>query len=270
MMQIMDLNGAVIFITGAGSGIGRALAMRFVDEEPEAVIVTDVDGESADAVSAAIGGTAMVLDVSDESATRDAVETVLARHGRIDLLCLNAGIATPGSVDVADDGWALTWQVNLMAHVHALRHALPSMIGQGGGYVLTTASAAGLLTNIGSAPYSVTKHAAVALSEWVAITYGHLGIKVSCLCPQFVDTPMLDVFDPNDAAMRSFVADLTIQPEDVAEAVVAGLQDERFLILPHEEVINHMRYRVEDRDGWIRAMQGLQAKLDQQPWTGTS
>ena len=149
-----------------------------------------------------------------------------------------------------------------MAHVYATRHALPGMLERGSGYILTTASAAGLLTNIGAAPYSVTKHAAVSLAEWIAVTYGDRGINVSCLCPQFVDTPMLDAFGGHTDETRSWVEDIAITPEEVAQAVVEGIRSERFLILPHPEVGDYFKNKATDYDRWILGMQKLQHSME--------
>ncbi|MEN8240208.1 MAG: SDR family NAD(P)-dependent oxidoreductase, partial [Actinomycetota bacterium] len=168
----MDIREKVVLVTGAASGIGAAMARRFAHDEAGIVIVTDIDAVGIATVANEIGGAAYVLDVTDESRTAAVIAEVEASYGRIDLLCLNAGIPTDGSVDTPNEDWQRTWEVNVMAHVYAIRHALPGMLERGSGYFLTTASAAGLLTNIGAAPYSVTKHAAVALAEWIAVTYG--------------------------------------------------------------------------------------------------
>lgn len=257
----MQIEGSIIFITGAGGGIGEAMARRFASEAPKAVIVADIDLEAALSVAADIDGEAIQLDVSDKDATESVLAGVLDTHGHIDLLCLNAGVATGGSIDAPDAEWEHTWTTNVMSHVWATRAVLPSMLERRSGYVLVTASAAGLLTNIGAAPYSVTKHAAVALAEWLSITYGDRGIGVSCLCPQFVDTPMLDTLDVFDDAMREWVSDTAISAEVVADDVVAGLADERFLILPHREVADYVVGRATDRDGWIASMRRLQSFL---------
>jgi NAD(P)-dependent dehydrogenase (short-subunit alcohol dehydrogenase family) len=257
----MEIQEKVVLITGGASGIGAALARRFASEGAGMVIVTDVDAVGAAAVADEIGGAAFVLDVTDESRTAAVIAEVEASYGCIDLLCLNAGIPTDGSVDAPNEDWQRTWDVNVMAHVYATRHALPGMLERGSGYILTTASAAGLLTNIGAAPYSVTKHAAVALAEWIAVTYGDQGITVSCLCPQFVDTPMLDAFGAHSDETRNWVEDIAISPADVAQTVVEGIADERFLILPHPEVGDYFISKATDYDRWIAGMRKLNAGL---------
>jgi NAD(P)-dependent dehydrogenase (short-subunit alcohol dehydrogenase family) len=186
----MDLNDRVAVVTGGRSGIGAALCRRFSDEGAW-VVVVDLHGADAEAVASEVSGSAAKVDVVDETAVQALVESVLGDHGRIDLFCHNAGIAVAGSVDRPNSDWQRAWDVNVMAHIHATRAVLPSMLDRGEGYLLHTASAAGLLMSLGAAPYSVTKHAVVALAEWLAVVYGPHGIKVSCLCPQFVTTRML-------------------------------------------------------------------------------
>lgn len=252
----MDPRDKVIVVTGAASGIGRAMAQRFAGAGASQVVVTDRDETGACKVADAIGGTALALDVADEAAVAGAVQHVEQRFGRIDLFCSNAGILLLGGPETPTGDWEQIWRVNVMAHVFAARAVVPGMIARGGGYLLNTASAAGLLSQIGSAPYSVTKHAAVGLAEWLAITYGEAGIKVSVLCPQAVRTPMVGDTDGGVAAV-----DGMIEPEQVADAVVAGLAEERFLILPHPEVAEYLRRKAVDYDRWIRGMQRLQARF---------
>jgi NAD(P)-dependent dehydrogenase (short-subunit alcohol dehydrogenase family) len=185
------------------------------------------------------------------------VAGVERRHGRVDLFCANAGIASAEGVEMSDELWERMWQVNVMAHVHAARAVLPGMLARGSGYMLATVSAAGLLTNIGAAAYSVTKHAALGLAEWLAVTYGDQGLKVSALCPQFVDTRMIGDFatlEMDDAFIRS----VAITPDEAAEAVVEGLRAERFLILPHPEVQDYFRNKAADHDRWLAGMRKLQ------------
>jgi NAD(P)-dependent dehydrogenase (short-subunit alcohol dehydrogenase family) len=261
----MDIREKVVLVTGAASGIGAAMARRFADDGAGMVIVTDIDAVGIAAVADEIGGAAFVLDVTDESRTAEVIAQVEESFGTIDLLCLNAGIPTDGSVDASNEDWQRTWDVNVMAHVYATRYALPGMLDRGSGYILTTASAAGLLTNIGAAPYSVTKHAAVALAEWIAVTYGDQGITVSCLCPQFVDTPMLDAFGAHSDGTRNWVEGIAISPEELAHAVAVGISDERFLILPHPEVADYFKNKATDYDRWITGMQKLQKALGGQP-----
>ncbi len=259
----MDILGKVVVVTGAASGIGEALARRCATERAAAVVVIDIDEAGAGRVASDIGATAsaVVLDVSDDDATRQAISDIEQRHGRIDILFLNAGIATAGSVDASNDAWQRTWDVNVMAHVFATRYAIPGMLERGSGYIVHTASAAGLLTNIGAAPYSVTKHAVVALAEWLSVTYGNRGIRVSALCPQFVDTPMLDVFAGDSTEMQEWVRGIALDADEVADAVVEAIASERFLILPHPEVATFFERKATDYDRWIAGMQKLQATM---------
>jgi NAD(P)-dependent dehydrogenase (short-subunit alcohol dehydrogenase family) len=260
----MELAGKVAVVTGGANGIGRAMCERFAAEGAEAVVVADLDGDRAMAVAASLGdrttGVGMRADVGVEDDVVAMVRTTEERFGRIDLLASNAGIGAAGGVEAPNEAWQQIWDVNLMAHVYAARAALPAMIERGEGYLLSTASAAGLLTNLGTAPYSVTKHAAVALAEWLAITHGDQGIKVSCLCPQGVDTDLLRA-GALDPAGASVVAQGVIQPEDVAEAVVEGLRSEQFLILPHPEVLDYWRRKTGDYDRWIGGMRKLQRRI---------
>lgn len=259
----MKLEGKVVVVTGAANGIGRALARRFAAEGARAVVAVDVDADGASAVAAELGdvGHALTADVSVEADVVHVVDRTDELLGPIDLFCSNAGIGgAPGGVDVPNDAWQRIWDVNVMAHVYAARAVLPSMLARGEGYLLHTASAAGLLTNIGNAPYSVTKHAVVGLAEWLSITYGDQGIKVSCLCPQGVRTNML-LGAAGDTAGAVVLAQGAIEPEAVAGAVVDGLAAERFLILPHPEVAEYVRRKADDHDRWIAGMRRLQARI---------
>lgn len=259
----MELTGRTAVVTGGGSGIGRALARRFAAEGAKAVVVADIDGDAAAATAEEVGGLGLRVDVADEAEVQHLVRTAEDAYGPIDLFCSNAGIGGGGGVEAPDDEWQRIWGINLMSHVYAARAVVPGMVARGEGYLLNTASAAGLLTNLGNAPYTVTKHGAVALAEWLAITYGDRGIKVSCLCPQGVRTPMLmgglELEDP--AAAMVLASGGLIEPEDVADAVVAGLREERFLILPHPEVGEYYRRKADDPDRWIRGMRRIQAGL---------
>lgn len=257
----MDIREKVVVITGGGSGIGAAMARAFTSNGAGAVVVLDIDDAAAASVANEIGGEARMLDVSDAAATADVLGELESSYGRIDILCLNAGIATGGSVDAPDDVWERTWQVNVMSHVYATRQVLPGMLERGSGHLVHTASAAGLLTNLGAAPYAVTKHGVVALAEWLAVTYGEQGIGVSALCPQFVDTPMLDVFDDEIPDMAEWVRSGAISAETVADAVIEGVQHERFLILPHPEVAEYFLNKATDYERWIGGMRKLQASF---------
>jgi len=256
----VEIRDRTIVVTGGGNGIGAALARRFASAGARAVVVADIDADAASAVAAEIDGLAVQTDVSDESAVRELVSAAEAAHGSIDLFCSNAGIGSPGGIEMSNEAWQQIWGVNLMAHVYAARAVLPSMLERGEGYLLQTSSAAGLLTNIGAAAYSVTKHAAVALAEWIAITYGDQGIKVSALCPQFVKTAMLDELGA-DPAVAAWVRQAAIEPVDVAEAVVRGLAEERFLILPHPEVGEFFLRKATDYDRWLDGMRRLQRQI---------
>jgi NAD(P)-dependent dehydrogenase (short-subunit alcohol dehydrogenase family) len=256
----MELSGKSVVVTGGGSGIGEAMAVRFAAEGAR-VHVADVDGPAAASVAATIGGSAGRTDVADEEAVQAMVDAAVTSNGPIDLLCLNAGIGTGGSVNAPNEDWQRTWDVNVMSHVYGVRAVLPSMLERGSGYLLHTASAAGLLTNLGAAPYSVTKHAVVALAEWLSVTYGDAGIRVSCLCPQFVRTRMLEDLTDVSEEFSGFAYGISLSTEEVAESVIDGLRAERFLILPHPEVEEYFRNKANDYDRWLAGMRRLQERL---------
>jgi NAD(P)-dependent dehydrogenase (short-subunit alcohol dehydrogenase family) len=250
----LDLRDRVVTITGGGSGIGAALARRFAAEGPRALVLADLDLDSARAVAGEIGAEAVQVDVADPSSNDALFDLTEERFGPIDLFCANAGIGFAGDEQTPPERWDFMWQVNLMSHVHAARRLIPAWLARGEGYFLSTASAAGLLTNLKAAQYSVTKHAAVSFAEWLAITYGDQGIKVSCLCPMGVKTPLLDTADEFHALLDPDA----LEPEEVAEAVVAGLAEESFLILPHPEVARFFRNKADDYERWIGGMRKLQ------------
>lgn len=254
----MHLRDKVVVVTGGAQGIGRALCQRFAAEGARAVVVADIDAEKAQQVASGIGGLAVETDVSVEAEVVRLAEKATAAYGPIDLFCSNAGIALRGGIETADDAWEHIWGVNVMAHVYAARAVVPGMLVRGHGYLMHTASAAGLLSQIGSAPYSVTKHAAVAFAEWLSIRYGDAGLLVSCLCPQGVRTRMIADAKEGIAAM---LLENAIEPEAVADAVIAGLARESFLILPHPEVADYFRRKADDYDRWLRGMRRLQAKV---------
>ena len=252
----MQISGTVVVVTGGGNGIGRALCRRFAAEGARAIVVADINAAAAQSVADGIGGSAITTDVSREADVARLVQQTIARHGGIDLFCSNAGIAVNGDEHTIDAEWARCWDVNVMAHVYAARAVIPHMLERGGGYLLQTVSAAGLLTHPQSATYAVTKHASLAFAEWLSMTYGDRGIRVSALCPQGVKTDMLRRAEA-EGTKRSFLLDLALEPERVADDVVKGLQAERFLILPHPEVAEFERRRAGDHDRWLRGMRRL-------------
>lgn len=256
----MRVEGKVVIVTGGASGIGKALVERFHREGASGIVVADLNEAGARQVADSVGGLSLKTDVSKDAEVAALARLAEDKFGRIDLFCSNAGVSVrdtdlDNAASTPDDGWALGWGVNVMAHVYAARHALPGMIARGEGYFLNTVSAAGLLSQIGSAIYSTTKHAAVGFGESLAITHRNHGIKVSLLCPQAVDTPMLG------GARGSQNVDGVLSPEDVANAVVQGLDKESFLILPHEQVVTYMQRKTSDYDRWIGGMARLRDKV---------
>jgi len=247
----------VIIVTGGANGIGAALCRRFAVEGAKAVVVADLDASAARRVADEIGGLAIGTDVAREADVRRLVDDTTDRFGGIDLFCSNAGIAVDGGEETIDSEWQRCWDVNVMAHVLAARAVVPGMLARGGGYLLQTVSAAGLLTHIHSATYAVTKHAALAFAEWLSMTYGDRAIKVSAVCPQGVRTDMLR---RAAAGGRTFLLDSALDPGQVADAVVRGLADERFLILPHPDVAEYFRRKASDYDRWLRGMRKLRAQ----------
>lgn len=260
----MKLADKVVVVTGGASGIGRALCHRFAAEGARTVVAADVDIAGAEQVARETRGAAFRTDVSREADIVALVERTTSIYGAIDLFCSNAGIAMEGGVETPDSDWQRIWSINVMAHVYAARAVLPGMLARGEGYLLQTASAAGLMTQVGSAPYAVTKHAAVSLAEWLSVTYGDRGIRVSCLCPQGVRTNMLT--EAEERGPGKLLLEGALEPEQVADAVVAGLADERFLILPHPEVAEYMRRKAGDTDRWLRGMRRMQAKMEAEGW----
>jgi NAD(P)-dependent dehydrogenase (short-subunit alcohol dehydrogenase family) len=258
----MRLDGKVAVITGAAGGIGSALARRFAAEGAAGVVLSDVDHEAATGIAediVASGGraTAIAADVADEAAVVELVAASERAFGPIDLFCSNAGIATGIGLDATPEDWGRSWSVNVLAHAHAAKAVLPSMLARGSGYLLQTVSAAGLLSCAGDAPYTATKHAALGLAEWLSMTYGNLGIKVSALCPMGVRTNMLmpGVEAGNPSALAVAGSAPILEPEQVAEVVVKGLDEERFLILPHPEAGTMYAHKGADPDRWLAGMQ---------------
>jgi NAD(P)-dependent dehydrogenase (short-subunit alcohol dehydrogenase family) len=255
----MEMKDRVIVVTGGASGIGAALVRRFARAGAAGLVVADLHADAAQAVAQEVGGLAVRTDVSNEADVRSLIAQATERFGRVDVLCSNAGIATGGGVDAPNADWQRIWDINLMAHVYGARAVLPQMLERGEGYLLQTASAAGLLSHPDSALYAVTKHAAVSLAEWLSINYGDKGIRVSCLCPQGVRTPML-LGQGGDR--KSFLLEGSVSAEQVADEVIAAMRDERFLILPHPEVLQFMQRKAADVDRWLGGMRRLRAKAE--------
>jgi NAD(P)-dependent dehydrogenase (short-subunit alcohol dehydrogenase family) len=254
----MEIKGRVVVVTGGANGIGRALALRFAREGARTVVVSDIDGSRAARVAEEVGGVAVAANVGVEAEVQALVKRTLDEFGRIDVFCSNAGISVDGGEDASDADWKRIMDVNVMAHIYAARAVLPGMLERGEGYLMNTVSAAGLLSQIGSAPYSVTKHAALAFAEWLSITYGDRGIRVSALCPQGVRTNMLK---EAEAGAGAFLLEGALEPEQVADEVVRGMRAEQFLILPHAEVAEYFRRKSGDYDRWLRGMRKLQARV---------
>jgi NAD(P)-dependent dehydrogenase (short-subunit alcohol dehydrogenase family) len=266
-----DINIAVV--TGGGHGIGRALCRRLA-RDGVTVAVADREQDAAEKVAADVGGTPHVLDVSDEAAMQALVDTVERETGAIDLFVSNAGVgfgdaegsaaSREGGMIPVDDRWAACWNINVMAHVFAARALLPRMIERGGGHLVSVASAAGLLSQIGDAAYSATKHAAVAFAESLAITHGEQGIKVSVVCPQAVATRMIGIEDDAEVIDGGFGGndvDGILSPDQVADDIVAGVRAGRFLVLPHPQVQTYFQRKAADYDRWIAGMQRFRRKL---------
>jgi NAD(P)-dependent dehydrogenase (short-subunit alcohol dehydrogenase family) len=287
----MQVTGRVAVVTGGASGIGRALCLAFAEQGAAGVVIADIDERRAQDVAAAVTALgsrslAVGVDVAREADMQALVRRAEDELGRIDLFCSNAGIIVGGGVEVPDEAWSRIWAINLHSHVYAARAVLPEMLTRGEGYLLFTASAAGLLTQLGSAPYAVTKHALVGLAEWLSITYADAGIKVSCLCPQAVTTnlgatslrevgtlaaPAIQgaVPSPTEGSVsRQAAVDGVLTPDQVAASVLEGIADERFLILPHPEVATYERRRADDRERWLAGMRRLQARLNTERMSG--
>ncbi|WP_304078339.1 SDR family oxidoreductase [Nocardiopsis listeri] len=253
----LDLKNAGAVVTGAGNGIGAAVARRLASAGAR-VVVNDLDATAAEAVAGEIGGIAVPGDAASEAGVTALIAEADAHLGGIDLYMANAGIARSGGPEAPEADWEISWQVNVMSHVRAARELLPGWLERGRGHFLTTASGAGLLTMLGSAPYSVTKHAALSFSEWLSATYGDRGITVQCLCPLGVRTGMLD--DAGDQG-QAILSPGAITPEEVADTVLVALRDGRFLILPHPEAADFYTARATDTDAWLAGMRRIQAKV---------
>jgi NAD(P)-dependent dehydrogenase (short-subunit alcohol dehydrogenase family) len=253
----MQLRDKVVVVTGGANGIGEALARKFKAEGARAVVVCDIDGAGAERVAKEIGGWGLRVDVAVESEIQQLVSETEGRYGGIDLFCSNAGIFIPGGIDAPNEAWARMRDIHVLAHLYAARAVIPKMLERGHGYLLQTVSAAGLITSLESAIYAVTKHASLALAEWISMTYGDRGIRVSALCPQGVRTNML-MQDPDNVLVEG-----SVSVEQVADKVIEGLAEERFLILPHPEVAEYFRRKASDYDRWLRGMRRFRAEVSE-------
>ena len=257
----MEITNRHVVVTGGAGGIGGELARRLAQEGARAVVVADRDLEGARVVADEFGGIAAALDAGSESSVKELIAQATEANGPIDIFISNAGVpGALGGPEAPDDAWDEAWRVNVMSHVWASRTLLPEMLDRGEGYLINTASAAGLLTQVSSLIYSVTKHAAVSLAEWLSIEYRDAGVRVSCICPQGVRTPMLELAMEEPAGAAALNAGGLIDPEDVAESVVAGIADERFLILPHEQVARFMAFKGADPERWLEGMRKIVRK----------
>jgi NAD(P)-dependent dehydrogenase (short-subunit alcohol dehydrogenase family) len=261
----MELRGRIAVVTGGASGIGRALVERFHREGAAHVVVVDRDEAGALAAAEAVGGTGVALDVTNEEALKSLVEQTEHDRGPIDLFVSNAGFVTLGGLEAPVADLQRMFEVHVLAHLYAARAVIPKMVTRGGGYLLNTASAAGLLSQFGSLHYAMTKHAAISLAEWISITHGHQGIKVSVLCPQAVQTNIEsnspDASKITGTGMDVAAGDGVLQPDDVATTVIEGLAAERFHILPHADVAEYVKRKGTDVDRWIGGMQRWQGTL---------
>jgi NAD(P)-dependent dehydrogenase (short-subunit alcohol dehydrogenase family) len=255
----MDVQGKIIAVTGGAMGIGAAMCRAFARAGAAGVVVADMDGLTAGVIAEEIGGLAVAADVSVEHEVQQLVERAIHRYGRIDIFCSNAGIfGQRGGIDIPLSVWQRVWEVNVLAHLYAARAVVPHMLERGSGYLVQTVSAAGLLNQIDGAPYGVSKHAAIGLAEYLSIEYGGRGIRVSCVCPQGVQTRML-LGESGNA--DSFLKAGSVTPEHVAECVLRGIEAEKFLILPHPEVDEYYKRKGSDYDRWLRGMRRLRDQV---------
>jgi NAD(P)-dependent dehydrogenase (short-subunit alcohol dehydrogenase family) len=266
----VELTGRTVVVTGGASGIGKAMAERFAMEAAQAVVVADLDEAHAQEVAGGIAGAALGVgcDVTDEQQVNDLIDRAEQEFGSVDIFCANAGIGLGSPLDASDEEWKQVMDVNVMAHVYAARRLVPDWLQRGEGYFVSTASAAGMLSQIGDVTYSVSKHGAVAFAEWLAITYGDKGLRVSCLCPMGVNTPLvqrgLEMEDERGLGAKIVAAagDL-LDPADVAKDVMAAIKEERFFILPHPVVGEYYRRKGDDHDRWLAGMRRLQARVEE-------
>jgi NAD(P)-dependent dehydrogenase (short-subunit alcohol dehydrogenase family) len=252
----MDVHDRIVVVTGGGRGIGEALARQFQREGAAQVVVSDVDFYAAQDVADSIGGVAIGCDVSQEKEIRHLIDKTETEVGPIDIFCANAGVTVKGGLDLENGAWERLWNVNVMSRVWTAKHLVPRMIERGGGAFVTTASGAGVLTEVGSAPYSVTKHADVAFAEWLDVEYGRQGLHVSCICPLGVNTKFLDHEDP----IHQYLADDAVTAERVAEVTIQAIRDEQFLVLPHERVADFIDLKWQDFYRYLRGMQRMKQK----------
>ncbi|MEM7250370.1 MAG: SDR family oxidoreductase [Pseudomonadota bacterium] len=252
----MKLKDKVAVVTGGASGIGRALAERFTAEGAKGVVVADLQTGALEDVAESIGGVAVACDVAKEADIQNLVAKAEEAYGQIDVFCSNAGISRGGGEEASDEEWQLNWDIHVMGHVYAARAVIPGMVARGGGYLVNTASAAGLLTHVNLATYAVTKHAAVAFAEWLSIRYGKEGIRVSTLCPQAVRTAMTSGREAGVASV-----DGMLEPEQLADCVIETMDREEFLILPHPQVLDYMRRKTNDYDRWLGGMRRMLGKF---------
>lgn len=255
----MDVHGKGVVITGAGHGIGRAFAHRFAAEGAR-VVVNDIDADAAEAVASEVDGYAVPGDAASDDGVGALIDAARSHVGTIDVYCANAGVDIGAGLAAPESDWTKAIEVNTMAHVRAARRLVPGWLESGGGTFVVTASAAGLLTMLGSPTYSVTKHGAVAFAEWLSVTYGHRGIAVHCVCPQGVQTRMLD----DSGVFKEMLSqDTALTPEQVADSLWQGMTDGSFLILPHPEVAKYYAYRAAKPEKWHAAMREMQRGFDQ-------
>jgi NAD(P)-dependent dehydrogenase (short-subunit alcohol dehydrogenase family) len=257
----MKLKDSVIVVTGGASGIGEAMSKRFAKERPHGIVVADINGDGANRVAKEINGYAVSLDVGNEEEINRLVKETELKYGPINLFCSNAGIAFPSDpLSTSLDSWHKQLQINLMAHVYAMRAVMPGMLDRGEGYLFFTSSLAGILSIHGDLLYAVTKHALVGLAEWLSITYHHRGIRVSCLCPGGVRTPMLDINSP----FAKYAAGPIHSPEEVAEIVLEAIFEERFLVLTDPVALDWIVQKAQDLERWLKGMRRLQTKIEEE------
>jgi NAD(P)-dependent dehydrogenase (short-subunit alcohol dehydrogenase family) len=256
----MEFAGRVVLVTGGANGIGRALCLRIAQEKPRGIVVADCDLAAARSVADSINGLAVSCDVSLEANVQAAVHATREAFGPVEIVISNAGVTTKGGFETPDDEWSRLWHINLMAHVYFARAVVPEMVDRGEGAFVITASAAGLLTELGSAAYSVTKHGAVAFAEWLSVHYRNSGLKVACLCPAGVATDFLDESDP----IHQFLHLRSVSAEHVAESVIEALRSEKFLVLPHPEVSEFFQFKTQDYDRWLHNFAHVNSRIQRQ------